>query len=121
LLQFTRVLTNFTSSRCLLGEDFRGGMTDEFAAVYHDLERGVTPLSYLNAHLPLPSFRRRDRARVRMQEMITSCITSRRREGRQGEDFLQTLMEARYADGKALSEHEITGMILAAMFAGHHT
>jgi sterol 14alpha-demethylase len=121
LLEFTRVLTNFTSSRCLLGEDFRGGMTSEFAEVYHDLERGVTPLSYLNANLPIPSFRRRDRARVRMQEMITSCITSRRREGRQGEDFLQTLMEARYADGKALSEHEITGMILAAMFAGHHT
>src|SRR6476661_2274354 len=30
-------------------------------------------------------------------------------------------MDSRYADGKALSEHEITGMLLAAMFAGHHT
>lgn len=121
LLEFCRVLTNFTSSRCLLGNEFRGGMTSEFAEVYHDLERGVTPLSYINAHLPLPSFRRRDRARVRMQEMITAIISDRRREGREGEDFLQTLMEARYADGNTLSPHEITGLLLAAMFAGHHT
>src|SRR5262249_46348905 len=31
------------------------------------------------------------------------------------------LMEAKYQNGASLSEHEITGMLLAAMFAGHHT
>jgi sterol 14-demethylase len=96
-------------------------MTGEFASVYHDLERGVTPIAYLNAHLPIPSFIKRDRARVRLVEMITRIIEERRREGREGEDFLQTLMDARYSDGRGLSEHEITGMLLAAMFAGHHT
>jgi sterol 14-demethylase len=30
-------------------------------------------------------------------------------------------MESRYSDGRALREHEITGLLLAAMFAGHHT
>jgi len=120
-VDFCRVLTNFTSSRCLLGREFREGMNEEFAAVYHDLERGVTPLAYINAHLPIPSFWKRDRARVRMVEMITAIIADRRRDQRQGEDFLQTLMESRYADGRALSEHEITGMLLAGMFAGHHT
>ncbi len=120
-VDFCRVLTNFTSSRCLLGKEFREGMNEEFAAVYHDLEQGVTPLAYLNAHLPIPSFWRRDRARVRLVEMITSIIDARRREKRTGEDFLQTLMESRYSDGRMLSEHEITGMLLAGMFAGHHT
>src|SRR5438105_5692671 len=48
LVEFCRVLTNFTSSRCLLGREFREGMTDEFARVYHDLEQGVTPIAYLN-------------------------------------------------------------------------
>ena len=118
---FCRVLTNFTSSRCLLGPEFRDGMNEEFASVYHDLEQGVTPLAYLHANLPIPAFARRDKARVRMVEMIGRIIDSRRRESRQGEDFLQTLMEAHYSDGKALSEHEITGLLLAAMFAGHHT
>jgi sterol 14-demethylase len=120
-VDFCRVLTNFTSSRCLLGKEFREGMNEEFAAVYHDLERGVTPLAYVNAHLPIPAFRKRDKARVRMVEMISSIIEARRREKREGEDFLQTLMEARYSDGRELSEHEITGLLLAGMFAGHHT
>ncbi len=120
-VDYCRVLTNFTSSSCLIGKEFREGMTSEFAQVYHDLERGVTPLAYLNAHLPIPSFRKRDKARVRLVEMIGDIIRDRRREGREGEDFLQTLMDARYASGAALSEHEITGMLLAGMFAGHHT
>ncbi len=120
-VDFCRVLTNFTSSRCLLGKEFREGMNEEFASVYHDLEQGVTPVAYINAHLPLPSFIRRDRARVKMVEMITRIIAARRRDQRTGEDFLQTLMESRYADGRALSEHEITGLLLAGMFAGHHT
>jgi len=120
-VDFCRVLTNFTSSRCLLGQEFREGMTEEFAAVYHDLEKGVTPIAYINAHLPIPSFRKRDKARVRMVEMIAKVIRARLDERRQGEDFLQTLMEARYSDGRALNEDEITGMLLAGMFAGHHT
>lgn len=121
LVEYCRVLTNFTSSACLLGHEFRHGMTDEFAAVYHDMERGVTPLAYLNAHLPIPSFRKRDKARVRMVEMISEIVGQRRASGNRGEDFLQTMMDARYKDGRPLTDDEITGMLLAAMFAGHHT
>ena len=120
-VEFCRVLTNFTSSRCLLGKEFREGMSEEFARVYHDLEGGVTPLAYIHANLPIPSFVKRDRARVRMVEMISSIVDARRRDEREGEDFLQTLMEARYQDGTSLSEHEITGLLLAGIFAGHHT
>jgi len=121
VVDYCRVLTNFTSSRTLIGEEFREGMTEEFARIYHDLERGVTPLAYINAHLPIPSFRKRDAARVRLVELIGSIIDDRARSGRTGEDFLQTLMEARYKDGSSLTHDEITGMLLAAMFAGHHT
>src|SRR5262249_6728254 len=94
---------------------------DEFARVYYDLERGVTPAAYIHPNLPLPSMRRRDRARVRLVEMIDEIVRARQGSGRQGEDFLQTLMDARYKTGERLSAHEITGMLLAAMFAGHHT
>lgn len=121
LVDYCRVLTNFTSSACLIGPEFREGMSEEFARVYHDLERGVTPLSYIHNDLPLPSFRRRDRARDRMVEMISGIVDSRRHSGRVGEDFLQTLMDAKYKHGAPLTDDEITGMLLAAMFAGHHT
>jgi sterol 14-demethylase len=121
LVEFCRVLTNFTSARCLLGREFREGMSDEFARVYHDLEVGASPLAYLNAHLPIPIFKRRDVARVRMVQMITENVARRRASGASGDDFLQTLMDASYASGEKLSEHEITGLLLAGMFAGHHT
>lgn len=121
LVDFCRVLTNYTSSHCLLGKEFRTGMTEEFARVYHSLERGVTPIAYLNAQLPLPSFRERDRARVRLEEMVSKIIADRRKSGREGEDFLQTMMDARYKGGAPLTDYEITGTLIAAMFAGHHT
>jgi len=121
LVDYCRVLTNFTSSHCLIGREFRDEMSEEFARVYADLERGVTPLAYLNPYLPIPSFRKRDQARVRLEEMIGSIIEDRTKNAREGEDFLQTLMDARYKSGAPLSDHEITGMLLASMFAGHHT
>ncbi len=121
LVEFCATLTNFTSTHCLIGREFREHMSDEFARVYYDLERGVNPASYIHANLPLPSTFRRDRARLRLAEMINEIVESRRASGREGQDFLQTLMQAEYKDGTKLSGHEITGMLLAAMFAGHHT
>jgi len=121
LVAFVRRLTGFTASRCLLGREFRDGMSDEFVALYHNLERGVTPLAYLNPYLPLPAFVRRDRARKRMVHLIARIVEARHRGGGESEDFLQTLMHARYADGQALNHHEMTGLLLAAFFAGHDT
>lgn len=121
LVEYCRTLTNYTSSRCLVGREFREDMTDEFASIYHDLERGITPIAYLQPNLPLPAFIQRDRARVKLVELISRITDKRRRTGETGEDFLQTLMEAHYSDGRALTDDEITGMLLAAIFAGHHT
>lgn len=121
LVEFCAKLTNFTSTHCLIGREFREQMSEEFAQVYYDLERGITPAAYIHANLPLPSMRRRDRARARLVEMIGEIVQKRRASGHRGEDFLQTLMEAQYKTGEKLTDHEITGMLLASMFAGHHT
>src|SRR5262245_31621779 len=66
LLDFTAELTTYTSSHCLLGSEFRRSMNEEFARVYGDLEKGVNAIAYVNPYLPLPVFRRRDRARARL-------------------------------------------------------
>ncbi|MCB9683379.1 MAG: cytochrome P450 [Alphaproteobacteria bacterium] len=114
-------LTNYTSSHCLLGPEFRKEMSAEFAQVYHDLERSIVPIAYLDPDLPLPVFRRRDKARARLGAMVAAIVARRKAAGTVGEDFLQTLMDETYEDGSHLSDHEITGMLVAAMFAGHHT
>jgi sterol 14-demethylase len=121
LLDFTAELTTYTSSHCLLGSEFRRSMNDEFARVYGDLEKGVNAIAYVNPYLPLPVFRRRDRARARLLEMITAIIDQRRASGSDAQDALQVLMESRYSDGTALTPNEITGILTASMFAGHHT
>src|SRR5215472_6180608 len=76
--QYTQSLTNFTSSHCLLGHEFRTELTQEFAQVYRDLERGILAIGYINPYLPIPAFRRRDRARARLGAMVSEIIERRR-------------------------------------------
>jgi sterol 14alpha-demethylase len=121
LLDFTAELTTYTSSHCLLGTEFRHSMNEEFARVYGALEKGVNAIAFVNPYLPLPVFRRRDRARARLVEMITDIIRQREAEAAVKQDALQVLMASRYSDGAALTPNEITGILTAAMFAGHHT
>src|SRR5262245_21274794 len=121
LLQVMNELTTFIASRCLIGHEFRQNLSTEFAHLYHDLEGGLNLLAFFQPNLPLPSFKRRDRARVRMAELISKIIAQRRATGTEGEDFLQTLMTARYRDGSALPDDAITGLLLTIIFAGQHT
>jgi sterol 14alpha-demethylase len=121
LLTAMNELTIFIASRCLIGHEFRNQLSTEFANLYHDLEGGINLLAFFQPYLPLPSFWRRDRARTRMVQLITEIIANRKAQGIEGEDFLQTLMIARYSDGTALSDDNITGLLLTLLFAGQHT
>ncbi len=114
-------LTVFIASRCLVGGEFRRAVTEEFARLYHDLEGSVNLLTFLLPRLPLPSARRRDRARTRMAALISRIVADRRARGVEAEDFLQSLMSARYPDGRVLGDDQITGLLLATVFAGQHT
>ncbi len=121
LLSAMNELTTFIASRCLIGHEFRQNLSAEFAHLYHDLEGGLNLIAFFKPNMPLPSFKRRDRARIRMAELISQIIAARRVSGMEGEDFLQTLMTAHYSDGRSLTDDEITGLLLTVIFAGQHT
>jgi sterol 14-demethylase len=121
LVGFMKQLTVYTSSHCLLGPEFRYELNDEFAQIYRDLEGGVRPIAYIHPNLPLPAFRKRDRARRRLQQLVTAIIENRAAKREKSTDMFQMLIDTRYEDGSPLSPHEITGMLIAAIFAGHHT
>ncbi len=121
MLEVGNEVTLYTSSRSLLGTQFRNNLSEQFAELYIDLEGGMNLVAFFAPHLPLPAMRRRDRARVKMVELISGIVRARRASGEVCEDVLQTLMESRYKDGRELTEDEITGLILTIMFAGHHT
>jgi len=121
LLAFAKELTIYTSSHCLLGPEFRFELNKEFGKIYHDLEMGIQPIAYVFPKLPLPVFRRRDQAREQLQKLVAEIIDKRAGQAESTTNVFQTLIEAHYEDGSKLTAHEITGMLIAAVFAGHHT
>ncbi|CBL44693.1 Cytochrome P450 51 [gamma proteobacterium HdN1] len=114
-------LTINTASHCLLGREFRYELTDEFASIYHDLEKGVNALAYSFPNLPIPAFRARDRARVRLHQLVSEIVKKRESQAHKPNDMFQSLIDTHYEDGSKLTTDEITGILIAAIFAGHHT
>ena len=115
-------LTLHTACHCLLGKDFRERMTDEFKRLYHDLEKGLQAIAFVDPYMQQPVFEARDKARVRLQELISEIIADRRKHSDvEYGDALETFMSGTYKDGSYLDDNEITGLVIATMFAGHHT
>ena len=114
-------LTVKIASRCLIGQEVRDQVDTGFAETYHDLQKGINTLGFFLPRLPTASHRSRDRARRNVAALFSRIMTARRRAGDGPDDFMQTLMHARYKDGRALSDDEITGILLTVLFAGQHT
>jgi sterol 14alpha-demethylase len=88
-----------------LGAEFRQGVDETFWHLFRDLLAGLDPI--LPPELPLPKFRRRDRAKRQLHALLQPLLAERRAHpGPAGahNDFLQTLVEARYADGRAWTD-----------------
>ena len=114
-------LTVNIASHCLIGEEVRDQVDTGFAEAYHDLQKGINTLGFFFPRLPIPAHRSRDRARRKVAELFSRIMTARRLSGARLDDFMQTLMHARYKDGRALSDDEISGILLTVLFAGQHT
>ena len=114
-------LTVKIASRCLIGEEVRDQVDAGFAEAYHDLQKGINTLGFFLPRLPTAEHRSRDRARRRVAGLFGRIMKERRLSGTCPDDFMQALMQARYKDGRALSEDEITGILLTVLFAGQHT
>ncbi len=114
-------LTVNIASHCLLGREVREQVDVGFADAYHDLQKGINTLGFFLPRLPTAAHRSRDRARRRVAALFGEIMAERRRTDAAPEDFMQTLMHARYKDGRGLSDDEITGILLTVLFAGQHT
>jgi sterol 14alpha-demethylase len=125
LLDFFAELTIYTSSACLIGKKFRNELDSRFAHLYHELERGTDPLAYVDAYLPIESFRRRDEARKGLVALVETIMDNRRTDApadKSDRDMLDVLITIKDESGNPrFSADEITGMFISMMFAGHHT
>ncbi|MFH8291964.1 cytochrome P450 [Streptomyces sp. NPDC018059] len=118
-------LTVAIATRCLIGDEFHRRMGPRLPALYHDLESGIRLAGVLNPRVPLPAFRRRDRARAAIASAIAQVIAERRKatpEGSGGQhDMLATLLNARDTRGAPLPDEIVIGTLISMVFAGQHT
>lgn len=128
ILQALSELTILTSSRCLHGDEIRERMFADVARIYHDLDKGVTPLSFFFPYAPTAAHRLRDNARKEMVSIFSSVIQERQQKQAAGEDFshlsdiLQVYIDFKYRDdGAKLTDDQIVGLLIALLFAGQHT
>ncbi|KAK1686233.1 hypothetical protein QYE76_047081 [Lolium multiflorum] len=109
------------ASRCLLGKEVRENMFGEVQTLFHELGSGMNITSLMFPQLPIPSNRRRDRARIRLTQILSEVIESRKISGRVEEDTLQKLIDSKYKDGSSTTVEEVAGMAMAMLFVGKHS
>uniref|UniRef100_A0A0C9S891 sterol 14alpha-demethylase n=1 Tax=Wollemia nobilis TaxID=56998 RepID=A0A0C9S891_9CONI len=110
-----------TASRCLLGREVRDKLFEDVSSLFHDLDNGMLPISVILPYLPIPAHHRRDKARKKLAEIFAKIINSRKCSGNKEQDMLQSFIESKYKDGRPTTESEVTGLLIAALFAGQHT
>ncbi|KAF6265917.1 sterol 14 desaturase [Scenedesmus sp. NREL 46B-D3] len=121
--EFSRLVA-LTAARTLLGREIREQLFDEVADLLHDLDDGMRPISVFFPYLPTSYHKKRDQARVKLGRIFAKVIQARRASGTKEEDVLQQFCDARYQNvcgGRQLTEDEITGLLIAVLFAGQHT
>jgi sterol 14-demethylase len=123
LLTSLAELTILTASRCLHGDDVRAHVFKDVQKLYHDLDHGLTPLTVFWPTAPTAAHKKRDEAREEMVRLFTKVIRERREfpERSDGTDILSLFMDVKYKDGTPITEAEVTGLLIALLFAGQHT
>ncbi|KAM5444551.1 Lanosterol 14-alpha-demethylase [Microsporum ferrugineum] len=119
-------ITIFTAGSALQGEEVRSKLTTEFAILYHDLDKGFSPINFMLPWAPLPHNKKRDLAHARMRAIYTDIIEKRRRAGTdinasQRSDMIQNLMQCAYKNGKPVPDKEIAHIMITLLMAGQHS
>jgi sterol 14-demethylase len=106
------------AASALMGPEVREQI-GEFRPLLDDLARGMDFV--LPPNLPLPRFRRRDRARKLLTEMIRPVLANRRERLGEHGDFLQMLVTHPALYGKDDDDETLVGIALCTIFTGFIT
>lgn len=119
LTQFCIDVTREVAGYCFMGEHFQATLGQEFWDLYTDISASIDLI--LPPHLPLPKFRKRDKAREKMKEMLKPVIAERRANPDKYSDFMQEFMTTPMVDGSYADDETLLNFIITFMFASHDT
>jgi sterol 14alpha-demethylase len=71
-------ITILTAARTLQGAEVRSNMDKTFAQWMMDLDNGFTPINFMFPNLPLPSYRRRDKAQQSFSDFYVNILNKRK-------------------------------------------
>ena len=119
-------LTLAIAGRTLFGEDMADEAAEIGAALTDVLSlfpRFALPFARAIQALPLPSNRRFDRARKRLDATVYRIIALRRKSGEDKGDLLSMLMAAQddEGDGGRMSDVQLRDEVMTLLLAGHET
>ncbi len=124
LYTWTRHLAMRIAMRALFGLDPDGGRARaiDAAALFEEA------LAFYSSDYLLRVFRgrrspwgRMQQAARKLDDLIYTDITERRRDGRRGEDIISLLLDAEDDEGNSLSDLQIRDEVMTLLFAGHDT
>ena len=109
-------LTMAMVTRAVFGARFRERLGEDFPQLFVDLSGGLEFV--LPTNLPLPRFRRRDRALKKLQTVLGEVVRERRANPDAYDDFLQVLIGASYLDAAQIPDAKIVMILVGLMFGG---
>lgn len=112
-------LAQYVAGRALIGPNFREELNDEFWQDYAMISQSLDPV--LPPNLPLPKFKRRDRARQKISAVLKGLIDKRRANPDQYDDLISALLTTPLKDGSIMPDDTIVAMFMGLIFAGHET
>lgn len=119
ILEMMQQLIILTASRTLQGREVRENLDIRFAKLLEDLDKGFTPVNFLFPNLPLPAYKRRDRAQKEMSDFYMSIIQKRRSGEHDHEhDMIAALQGSVYKNGVPLSDRDISHIMVSRGGAG---
>jgi sterol 14-demethylase len=112
-------LAQFVAGHALIGPQYQQELGEGFWDLYLDISRSLDPI--LPPNLPLPKFRRRDKAKAAINKIFHEMIEKRRQHPDQYDDLISTLLQTPLKDGTVMEDQTIVNMFTGLLFAGHET
>ncbi|GAA4276601.1 cytochrome P450 [Aquimarina mytili] len=116
--EFGHLVMNI-ASHSFFGKDFKEKLGDSVFEDFRDFAKAIDPV--LPGWLPIPKFRKSEKAKQKLAKNVISLIQDRRKNPMNPPDFLQTLLESKNKDGSPVSDMLLKDLIVLLVWAGHET
>ncbi|MFJ2827525.1 cytochrome P450 [Streptomyces sp. NPDC087263] len=113
------------AARCLLRGQFMDERAERLSIALATVFRGMYRRMVIPAgplyRLPLPAYRKFDRALADLHALVDEIIVERRTSGQKPDDLLTALLEAKDDNGDPIDEQEIHDQVVAILTPGSET